>query len=59
MWTIHDNVTIFATLITSNMSAIICYMSLFLTLETAVFFMGHHVDCERLNNCGCELLYSF
>ena len=43
-WTIHDNVTIFVTLIASNMRAISCYMSLFLTPETVIFFMGHHVD---------------
>ena len=34
VWTIHDNVTIFVTLVASNMRAILCYMSLFLALET-------------------------
>ena len=56
--TVHDNVIIFIILIASNMRAILCYMSLFLALETVIFIMGHHVDCGRWNNCGCELLYS-
>ena len=58
MWTIHDNVTILITLKASNVRAISYYMSLFLALETVIFFIGHHVDCERVNNHGCELLYS-
>ena len=58
VWTIHDNVTIFVTLIASNMKAISCYMFLFLTLETVIFFVRHHVDCRRWKNCSCELLYS-
>ena len=33
-------------------------MPLFLTLETVVIFIGHHVECRRWNNYGCELLYS-
>ena len=57
MWTIHDNVTIFVTLKASNIRAISCYMSLFLALETTIFFMGHHVDYGRWDNCGFELLY--
>ena len=58
MWTIHDNVTIFVTLEASNIRAVLYYMCLFLALETAIFFMGHHVDCGRWDYCGCELLYS-
>ena len=58
MWTVHDNVTILITLKASNIRAISCYMSLFLALETAILFIGHHVDCGRWNNHGCELLYS-
>ena len=58
MWTIHYNVTILITHESSNIRAISYYMSLFLALETVIFFMGHHVDCGRWNNCGCELLYS-
>ena len=57
MWTIHDNVTILVTLEASNGRAISCYMSLFLPLETVILFIGHHVDCGRWNNHGCELLY--
>ena len=58
MWTIHDNMTIFVILIASNMRAISCYMTLFLTLETVFFFMGHHLDHGRWNNHSCALLYS-
>ena len=58
MWTIHDNVTILITLKASNVRAISCYISLFLALETAIFFIAHHVDCGRWNNHCCELLYS-
>ena len=58
MWTIHGSVTIFITIKASNIRAILCYMSLFQTLETVIFFMGHHVDCGRWSNHGCELLYS-
>ena len=57
MQTIHDNVTIFITLIASNMRAISCYMTLFPTLDTVLFFMGHHTNCGRWNNHSCELLY--
>ena len=58
MWTIHDNVTIFITLVASNMRAFLCYMTLFLTLETANFFIGHNIDHGRWNNHSCELLYN-
>ena len=58
VWTIHDNVTILVTLKASNVRAISLYMSLFLALEAVIIFIGHHVDCGRWNNCGCELLYS-
>ena len=46
MGTIHDNVTIFVTLIASNMRATLCYMSLSVTLETVILFMRHHIDLE-------------
>ena len=26
--------------------------------ETVILFIGHHVDCGKWNNHGCELLYS-
>ena len=58
VWTIHDNLTTLITLETSNARAMSCYMSLFLTLETVILFIGYQVDCGRWNNHGCELLYS-
>ena len=54
VWTIHDNVTIFITLIASNKRAISCYMSLFLTLETVIFSMWHHIDHGRWDDHSCE-----
>ena len=58
MGTVHDNVIIFITLIASNMRAISCYMSLFLTLETVILFMGHYIDSGRWNNHCSDLLYN-
>ena len=58
MWTIHDNGTILITLKATHIRAILCYMSLFLALETEIIFVRHYIDCERWNNDGCELLYS-
>ena len=58
MWTTHDNVIIFITLVAPNMRAISCYMSLFLALEIAIFFVQHHIDCGRWDDCSCELLCS-
>ena len=62
MWTIHDNVTIFVALIAPNMRASSCYMSLFLVLESVIFFMRHHIDCEGgmiiAVNCCAALSFS-
>ena len=58
VWAIHDNVTILFTLKASNVRVISCYMSLLLAPETEILFIGHHVDCRRWNNHGCDLLYS-
>ena len=61
VWTVHDNVTIFVTLIVSNMRAILCRMSLFLTLETVIFFVWHYVNCGKgmIVAVSCCLALSF
>ena len=56
MWTIHYNMAIFITFKTSDIGATTCYMTLFLALKTAIFFLRHNVDHGRWNECGCEVL---
>ena len=58
MWAIHYNMTIFITLKTSDIWAMMCYVTLFLALETAIFLLRHDVDCGRSNNHGCKVLCS-
>ena len=53
---VHDSVALFVTLIASNMRAIECNLSWFLTLETAIIFVWHYIDCGWWDDHCCELL---
>ena len=41
---IHDDMSVFIAFLTSDMRVVSCNVSCFLTLETSVFIIGHHVD---------------
>ena len=58
VWEINENVTIFIRLVAYYMRAISWYMSLFLVLETMIFFVWHHSNCGKLDDHSCKLLCS-
>ena len=57
VWAIHDNVTIFVTLIAPNVRAMSYHMSWFLTLETAIFVIQHHSNCGGWDEHCHKLLH--
>ena len=57
VWTVHDNMTILVAFIAPNVRAMLCDMSWFLTLETAILFIWHHINCREWDNCCHEMLY--
>ena len=56
VWAIHYYMSVFITLKTLYIRAMMCYVTWLLTLETMSLFVRHNIHCWGWYQCGCKLL---